>query len=251
MRTPPRLCLLLLALLCAPLRAEAHPDEEGIIADVSDRRIAVTAGFTGAKTTVFGALPEAGDVIIVVTGPMHTVTVRRKERVLGIWLNRSAVSFQSVPGFYWLASSRPLGEIASDDFLKARRLKVQNLRFATAQPVSAPQMEEFRTALLHLRAWREEYALTPAPVTIMGQRLYRADLTLPASAPTGEYLVTTYLLKGGALIGTEQIPLTLRKEGTTAALAGLALRYPVLYAMVAILLALFSGWASAVLMQRR
>ncbi len=243
-------CLLLGGFLIMPARLWAQ-ETEGIVADVSDRRIAVTAGFTGARTTLFGALPEAGDVIIVVTGPTDTVTVRRKERVLGLWLNRGAVAFQSVPGFYWLASSRPLTDIASDAFLKARRIRAQNLRFAAASLVGATRTEEFRQALLFLRAQKDEYALTPAPVTIMGQRLYRADLTLPASAPTGDYLVTTYLLKAGALIGTEQIPLTLRKEGATAAVSGLALRYPVLYASMAILLALFSGWASAMLMRRR
>lgn len=225
--------------------ASSSPDE--IIADVSDRQIAVTAGFTGATTTLFGALPESGDVIVVVAGPPRTVTVRRKERVLGVWLNRSAVSFRAVPGFYWVASSRPLQEIATPAFLRQKRIGAENLRFTRGTLTGTGDPDTFATALLTLKGKKAEIVSTPASVSIMGQRLYRADLTLPDSAPTGEYTVTTYLMRNKALIGQQDIPLTLRKEGSTATLSALALRYPVLYAGVAILLALFSGWASALL----
>ena len=49
----------------------------------------------------------------MVRGPIDSVSVRRKRRFAGIWLNPDRVDFHGVPTFYAVASSKPLNEIIS------------------------------------------------------------------------------------------------------------------------------------------
>jgi uncharacterized protein (TIGR02186 family) len=243
--------LVALLLLIAPSAgAQENVQSETIIADVSKRHIAITVGFSGTDTTLFGALPENGDVIVTVTGPEDEVVVRRKERVLGVWLNRTNVTFNRVPGFYWIAASRGLTEIASEEWLAARRIGTSHLRFIVENATDYRAISDFLTALIDLKVKDQLFFSTPAAVTIMGGRLYRADVHIPADAPTGEYILTTYLLQNGQLVGSEQTPLTLRKEGSMAQVSTIAENYSIVYAVLALLLALMAGWTSAVLMQR-
>lgn len=242
--------LLLLSLLgvLAPHCARA----EAIVADISSRRIAVTTGFTGATTTLFGSLPEAGDVVIVVRGPSTDVVVRKKQHVMGVWLNGPEVRFAQVPGFYWVASSRPLTDIASAGFLEGRRIGISHQRYTIADATNLDDAVAFQSALIELRQQDQTFMVDSAQkVTILENRLYRADLFLPADAPTGDYQVTTYLLKDGQLIDAQQVPLSLRKVGAMDKLSDIAQDQSALYALGAIGLALMAGWLSATLMQRR
>jgi len=230
--------------------ATAMADDAGIIADVSQRNIAVTTGFNGATTTLFGALPEEGDVVVVVSGPESKVVVRRKEHVAGVWLNRTSVTFSHVPGFYWVASSRPLPDIVAGEWLAANRVGTENLRFTIADYSKFDAIDEFREQLIQLRQQRLLYTAHPASVTIMGGKLYRADVHIPANAPTGNYTLTTYLFRRGILLDAQQTPLALRKEGAMDELSSIAQSNRVIYGMLAVALALLTGWSSAVLMRR-
>lgn len=242
---------LLVMLMLLGFVSYAIADEDGgIVADISHRNIAVTTGFNGATTTLFGALPQEGDVIVVVTGPENRVVVRRKERVLGVWLNRNSVTFSHVPGFYWVASSRPVHEIVTSEWLAMHRLGVEHLRFTIADYTSFSTINEFRNQLVELKQRSSLYSSHPEQVSIMGGKLYRADVHIPADAPTGNYTLTTYLFRRGELVEAQQTPLSLRKEGAMDDLSDIAQNNSIIYALMAVALALLAGWSSAVLMRR-
>ncbi|WP_432288400.1 TIGR02186 family protein [Aminobacter sp. BA135] len=86
--------LMLAAALPARAQEPAHP--ESIQIGLSTDRVAITADFAGADLTIFGALENADplinrqgryDVYVVLEGPARPVVVRRKSRVLGMWIN--------------------------------------------------------------------------------------------------------------------------------------------------------------------
>ena len=60
---------------------------EPLVADLSKHLVAITTGFAGTDVLLFGAVEGDGDVVVVVRGPNHTETVRRKQRQFGIWVN--------------------------------------------------------------------------------------------------------------------------------------------------------------------
>src|SRR2546426_9410212 len=103
---------------CLPLLAltfpwTAPPRAEALAADLTSHLIAITTGFTGTSVVLFGATDGPGDVIVVVRGPEREITVRRKSRVAGIWVNTQEVTFANVPSFYAVAASRPVPDILS------------------------------------------------------------------------------------------------------------------------------------------
>src|SRR3569833_4532418 len=109
-----RLCLTVAGLLLiAPARAE------DLVSGGSQDIIQITSNYTGTNIVVFGAIegPQAAqgrDIVVVVRGPDAPMTVRRRDRVAGVWVNRDAARFAGLPAFYFLASTRPLEAVAPD-----------------------------------------------------------------------------------------------------------------------------------------
>ena len=91
------LALALTGLLAVP-GGPARSD--GIVADLSSHLVAISSGFTGTSVVLFGAIDGGGDIVAVVRGPEHELTVWRKGKVAGIWVNAEAVTFTGVPSAY-------------------------------------------------------------------------------------------------------------------------------------------------------
>ena len=82
---------------------------------------------------LFGTSDGDGDIVVTVLGPREDQIVRRKGRIAGIWVNRESLEFAEVPGYYAVASSAPLDEIARPDVLARHELGVEHLRIGAAR----------------------------------------------------------------------------------------------------------------------
>src|SRR5689334_4070198 len=110
---------------------------QSLAADLSNHVIGITTGFVGADLVLFGSADRPGDVAVVVRGPPTTIVVRRKTRILGVWLNGRSATFRDAPSFYETAATRPLTEIATPETLMRYGIGLDNLRFQlteTADP---------------------------------------------------------------------------------------------------------------------
>ncbi len=94
---------------------QAH--SETIVLGLSQDSVSITATFDGSDILIFGAVsrtaPEPLDkgklgVIIAVSGPDQTVSVFRKQRRMGIWVNTDEVIVDRAPSFYAVATSGPI-----------------------------------------------------------------------------------------------------------------------------------------------
>ena len=72
------------------------------------------------------------DVVVTLEGPRDWTTVRRKERVAGIWMNADSNRFRSAPGYYAVASSKPVRDLVDERTAAIYELGLQDLqhRFA-------------------------------------------------------------------------------------------------------------------------
>ena len=125
-----RLGLVIAFLVCAvPAAAET------LIVALSRPTIAVRSNFAGTQIVVFGGIERDGvtvarrgyDIVVVVRGPEDDTIVRRKDRVLGLWINRSSEKYPGLPGYYAVLSNRPLEEIASERVREELRLGAETL----------------------------------------------------------------------------------------------------------------------------
>lgn len=241
---------LLLALLAALLPAQAWG--QALLAELSQREVAVTTGFAGAELLVFGtitgeAAQPGSDIIVSLRGPNTAVVVRRKVRVAGVWVNGPSEQFDAAPSFYAVASTRAVEAILPAEERRRLRLGLASLPLTTRGRIEDPA---FRQALLDLKAERRLYGEDPAGVQLVGDRLFSARLFLPPAVIPGPYRVDILLVREGRVMAARDLPLTVVRAGTSAEIWRIANDQPLAYGFAAVLLAAVAGWLGSVLFRR-
>jgi uncharacterized protein (TIGR02186 family) len=176
------------ALLLAAMPANAADLVSGLSTDL----IQITSNFTGADIVLFGAIEPVEDLgpsgdqdlVVVIRGPALDMTVRRKERILGIWVNREQVAFTGLPGYYFLASTRPLDDIASVPTQERFRLGTANLQYVTGPGIDPVEANAFRAAAIRDRKRERLYWESPTGIEFLSRTLFRARIPVPASVPS-------------------------------------------------------------------
>ena len=248
MRAWPALLLVMFA-VCA-----ARPASAQLEADLSSHLISITSNFTGTELLLFGATDGPGDIVVVVQGPRETLTVRRKQRIAGIWLNGRAISFADVPAYYAVASTRPLEELAPTTMRAQHRMGGEFLAFSVAagtQNIAGAELAAFREALVRNKRNASLYFEAEGSVTFVGERLFRTNIVIPSTAPDGTYNVNIYLIRNQRVIDQKTTPLSINKAGLERTVHELAHEQPAAYGVIAIAIAIVAGWGAGAVFRRR
>lgn len=263
---------LIITAFAAPARAQTAvdaPPAARISAALTQDVVEIRSNFDGAELTLFGAavgLEEGDDIVMVVRGPQRDLRVMRKERVAGIWINTAPVRFEAVPSFYAVASTRPLSEFATFSALRRNSMGMEHLR------LSAPDTERtetrfgitdmrvsdlgadivnYRAAVVRNKAREDLYVEAPGGVEIIDNGLFAARLFLPPVTPTGVYDAEVYLFRNGAPIAQWRDTLQVEKAGAERAIYDLAHDHPLVYGVLAVIMAILAGWIAAVFGRRQ
>ena len=237
-------------LICATGVARADDLVSGLSTDL----IQITSNFTGTDIVLFGAIEpteDAGpakdqDLVIVIRGPQVDMTVRRKARILGIWVNREQTVFTGLPGYYFLASTRPLDDIASIATQQRFRLGTLNLESPNISGMRPDEATAFRAAAIRDRKREHLYWESPTGIEFLSRTLFRARIPVPASVPPGEYRAETYLFQNGTVASAQSSPLFIDKSGFERRVYNYAYQASFAYGFVAVLMAFAFGWAGFV-----
>ncbi len=228
--------------------------QTGLVADISERTIEIRYSFSGAHLLLFGAIKkDAGldvenpDIVVVVRGPAMPVVVRRKERIAGIWVNMDSLTFINAPGYYAVASTRPLDEIADRRTLRTHEIGFNNIQLAIQTALDAEEYNAFRSAFIRNKGAEGLFFSSTANVTLAEDVLFRTDVELPANVPVGSYAADVYLFQDGQLLGSHSTDLVVDKSGFERAVYDLAHMRPALYGLLAIFIAVAAGWTAGTL----
>jgi uncharacterized protein (TIGR02186 family) len=237
------------------VRRQQQPGaSESVQADVSARNVAVTSSFNGTEIVIFGAVDnsqqpsaESGyyDVLIVVEGVPARIVVRRKSNIAGLWLNTSSATFDLVPSYYAIASTRPIDEITTEEFRASHGVGFQHLRFAPAfgqaQALSTEDLKEFRQAVVRLKQKQGLYVQEQYSVAFIGKSLFRATIELPANITVGPFETRVYLFREERLLSQFTVRLNFEREGLERHLHGFAFSYPLFYGLMTVVIAVAAG----------
>lgn len=240
----------LLVSLLVPVSAKAAMAAAALVADLSRDHIEITTSFSGTRLLLFGATQGVGDVVVVVRGPNRREVIRKKERILGIWVNREAVTFDAVPGYYFQASTRPLSKIANKEVLAKHRIGTTRLGLEPLDGSPPALANDYRAALIRLKQDHNLYTVPSSPITVSGGRLFRVELVFPSNVPTGLYAAEIYLFQNGRAISISRKTLAVRKAGVEATIFEFAHQYSAIYGIFAIVVALFAGWLAGVIFRK-
>ena len=228
--------------------------DEKLQMGVSIDSVPVSSDFAGRDIVIFGAVETDNqaslyrgeyDVIIEVIGETTKAVVRKKERIGGIWVNAAAREYEEVPSFYSVLSNKALGDVADLSVLSVMGLGVDYLK---AKPVDRGNIEEFltqgefSTALRRIRIDDGLFYENHESVQRLSPSLYRATLPLPPNMPIGEVKVRGYLFHQGKLIDQIEQGFRVEKVGFEEWIYNLAHQYSLIYGLLCVLLAIFTGW---------
>jgi len=250
------LALAAMAAGLAPARAEK------LVVSLSNHRVAVTSSFVGTELVLFGTIePDTPgtatrasyDLVTTVTGPTVTLRTRRKERVLGIWVNVDSREFIRVPSYLGVLSNRPNRQIA--DPTTARKLQLglnyiiltQRIGTDFADSVSD---DPFRLNFINLQKDAELYREEANGVTFLTPTVFRVSIPLPANVPTGTYTVDVKLFATGQMIARTNTALEVIKSGFEQYVFEASQNHGLIYGAVTALMALMIGWFATVVFKR-
>jgi uncharacterized protein (TIGR02186 family) len=252
-----------LILLAVMLACGAEPAAaERLVVSLSNQQVAINSNFVGENLVLFGTIePDAGktalrsayDLVVTVTGPRQTLRTRRKQRVLGIWVNVDSREFVRVPSYLAVLSNRPVAQIAPRDTL--RRLQIGLDNFLLPQRIGPDiadtvRDEPFRLAFVRLQVRHGFYREIAAAVTFLTPTVFRTAIPLPADVPTGNYAFDIKLFAEGAMVARTNSALEVTKAGIEQYVADAARDHGFLYGLVTMLMALLTGWIASVVFKR-
>lgn len=235
---------------------------EKLVLSLSTHRVAVTSSFVGADIVLFGtiepdppraAMRSAYDIVVTVTGPRATLRTRRKERVLGVWVNVDSREFIRVPSYLAVLSNRPVAEIANAD--TTRRLQLGLSQVILTQRIGADFADTvpddpFRVNFINLKKEAGQYRETSNGVTFLTPTVFRVAIPMPADVATGNYTVEVKLFGGGTMITRNNTAMEVIKTGFEQYVYEAAQHHGLFYGIVAAMMALFIGWAGSVVFRR-
>ncbi len=245
----------LLALLLWLVIGSAAAAEEKIVLGLSQDEVAITASFNGSDILIYGAIqrdsPAPTDsvmgIIITVSGPAAPVTVRRKERMFGIWVNRDSVNVDSAPSFYAVAGSAPLSLILKD--IEDLRYKITIPRAIRSVGSTLEGAQDFTDALIRIRAGDGLYQVLVNQVDLEKQTLFDTRIVLPSNLTEGNYDTRIFLTRNGTVIDQYDTIIPVNKVGLERWLFNLAHEAPVSYGLLSLAIAAVAGWMASAVFQ--
>lgn len=256
--------------LPAPERSQATSNELRVAAALTDAQIKVDTRFSGASIVLYGAVfnptDKPADVVMVVRGPDNDVRLVKRTRHNGVWLNSRPVVFEGAPSFYMTASTRPLQSVADFSRLRQLGLGVDHLRIAAPDDEDTTSQYgvrdvvvnrlgedylEWRRAVIRLREAAGLYSSAPDGISFVDRGLFRAEVKLPSTAPTGKYYAEVWLFQSGAPVSVSNLTLTVEKVGIERDIYEFAHRHPWLHGFLAVFLAAGIGYLASRVFRNR
>jgi uncharacterized protein (TIGR02186 family) len=249
------------ALVAVAVLAAAAARAEDLAADISRDKIEITSNFTGTEIVVFGAIEsesgealpaiEPRDVVVVVRSDKpYLVSVRKKERVGPIWVNRDERRFAGVPGFYYIASTKALKDIATDEVLEQFELGLERIAFEPA-PGAIGGPRAFREAILRAKVNQGLYVQQEGAVSYLSGTLFRTTVALPPNVPAGHLKVLVYSFADRQVTSSITNTLYIEKDLFERRLTDFARYEPALYGLLAVTLSALAGFLASLAFRER
>jgi len=242
----------LLALLALPVPATA----EEVVLGLSKDQVAITTNFDGSEILVFGAVKREGpipeeplEVVVAIAGPSEPITVRRKERRFGIWINTDAVEVDAAPSYYTVATTGPMRDVLSNVEDLRHRISIPQAIRSVGAPQGVEDAQSFTDAVIRIRKANGAYSLQEGAVTLDEGTLFSTSITLPANLTEGDYTTRIFLTRGGQVVSDFETSIGVNKVGLERWLFALSRQQPFWYGIMSLAIAIAAGWGASAAFQ--
>ena len=223
--------------------------EEPLTLELATANIKMSTFYDGTTLDVSGSLPADADAVIQVSGPKKDVHLKQKGKVAGfLWMNKYDVSLENTPAVYMVYT--PAGK--KEKFLN-RELGVGYKALVNGisiEPESADK-EFIFGEYVKLMEKAGVYAVNEDTIKYgavnNGVKTFTATLTIPSLMSAGDYTVEALAIENGAEISRDKKNMVLELAGLPASIANMAYDKPLLFGIMAVVIAIGTGLIIGVL----
>ncbi len=215
---------------------------------VSPETLEIRTFFDGATLEVAGVAPAGMHLAVLLHGPETAVDLVTKGKVWGfLWMNVGERRFETVPSVYLLAADGDICEMAPYDSRERLGLGLDVLGASTGAAIDDDSRRLF-DEMVKLKQGESLYGSRRDAVMLepVGPQevAYTTSFDIPARMPEGSYEVSLWGGHDGVAAELAGAGFEVKEVGFTHDIAALAREHGLLYGLLALGIALVTGFAT-------
>lgn len=219
-----------------------------MVTDATKDSIHIGVRYSGERIYFFGTLPDpkADLVVKLIPKGASPLKVARKGKVLLFWMSVKQYEITGMPQIYKVHTSGPLEEILTSELEKQLKIGYETLKEGMGMTLlrgeSSPDDRDMLfEGFLNLKQRQDLYRIRENTIRISKGRLFEHSFNFPDKAREGEYVIESYAVKDGKVIGSSKDVIKIEKIGLTAWLYRKSQHNGVFYGIMAVVIALGAG----------
>ncbi|MFZ5452487.1 MAG: TIGR02186 family protein [Thermodesulfobacteriota bacterium] len=212
---------------------------------LSPNQVDVGTFFDGAEVKIQGVIPAGTTAVVEVVGSEASEHLLRKGRRGGLWMSVGAIQVDHAPSLYMLLSNAPkIPELTGSATPWGYAALAKRVKFSgSLQP---NEEDKFFQEFMGLKQGEKLYRILPDALKTAtpqkGQVAFQGVLPLPAKVPPGQYQVRLAVVSQGRLLAQQDAVLYVKLVGFPAMLSTLARQQGLLYGIMAVIIAIVTGF---------
>lgn len=232
---------LLAAIALAPGVAPASSAKIRLFPD----RVDIGAFFQGVGVTLQGEIPLGCEAVVEIQGAPGHEDLLRQGRRGGLWMTVGEIRVENVPNLYLvLSSAANLPQLDGQETPWGMPKLKSRVKFQGA--LTGQERDRFFQEFLELKKSEGLYATLPGTLKIgnspEGRAILKGTFPLPAKALPGRYQVRLSVVKDGRVLEQKNEDLEVKMVGFPALLLALAYEHGYLYGILAVVIAIATGF---------
>jgi hypothetical protein len=212
---------------------------------LSPATVKIGAFFNGEAVAVLGAIPAGTQAVLEVVGSSAEETLMRKGRRGGLWMNVGKVMVHDAPSLYLvLSTARQLLTAPPPEASWGYEALKKRITFSGIEPA---ERQEFLGQFLQLKEGEHFYASLPGALKVEtasgGESPVKGSFLLPTITKPGTYKVCLSVIQAGKVVSRTSADLKVEMVGFPAMLASLAFQHGATYGVLAVVIAIVTGFA--------
>jgi hypothetical protein len=213
---------------------------------VSPDNVQIGTFFSGQTMTVAGVIPAGSQAVLEVVGSSADEHLMRKGRRSFLWMNVGEITVHDAPSLYLVMSTaKELLTTPTGDATWGYQSLEKRITFSG--DIEAAERPMFMKQFLELKESEHIYATFPGALKVKsgsgGQSAVKGTFFLPTNTKPGTYKVVLSVITDGKVVGSASTDLTVAMVGFPALLADLAYKHGATYGVIAVVIAIVTGFA--------
>jgi Putative transmembrane protein (Alph_Pro_TM) len=213
---------------------------------ISPDQVGIGAFFTGQTLTVEGKIPAGSQAVMEIIGTTADEHLMRKGRRAGLWMNVGEIDIHDAPSLYMVMSTETKLLSAAGPEVPWGFAALKK-RVSLSGMVKDQEKEKFLQQFLKLKESEGLYATLKDPMSKAeaagGLIPVKGEFRLPTNLRPGTYKVCLSVIQNGQVAGKTCSEVKVMLVGFPALLSTLAYEHGTTYGIVAVIIAIVTGFA--------